>query len=795
MLIERYFGLLVCVVLCSCSNFQYSPKERGVDFPLQNCNEQKLTLAREQLTIDKSLEFSENWVCVTAPIVGPADTGPEKERQEVAALDAPAERELRKFVEAPFVRHASGRPEFGIALAGGGSKASAFGTGVLAGLADEGMLDQANYVSTVSGGSYAAYFYYAHRIIPGQRPGIGSIPSSREIYRDCVRIPDRNAAPEDLRYRIQAAGGCDTWRLLPRGWTSEDGMPINRYQAFLRCQQDMFRPGVCSTQTTVRDAGMSGLAVLGTLTLFPLSNIANTLFDWGYGVSPSQRTYRNGIGVAFGSTLTAPAGLRPAEQGYRVGIKCHPEVRAIASGCDSEGVFVSPVGHELSFQELRAGLLKGKSSGHPMPFWIINAAAPRYRSMFGWWTQDSADSTNSDMFEMTAVSHGSGRFGYVSAPMSLHRMDVLDAVAASAAFLDSNQLVVGQPWRGMIGVGLHLANLDWGADIGNYNVSDSRRNFHKSMPFPFYYADSLYSKLSSRSLSGEDRTRSAFIRLMDGGNAENLGVYSLVKRGVKTILVSDAAEDFHGEFGDVCALSKRLEHAPKGFAKHLYIPGLEHFEEHCKKVSAGDSSYYDLRAWSFDFPVLMGCLRKDARPKDADQCSELGADDTRVLIVKPALHLERFIRRQTAAPSSQDLADPKGLRYRSLSNCRIPYSTADSTRALLNCDTATFLVVNWKDDHQACQIFPQHSTVFMTVDSSHNLFGAYRELARQYVQDAGALIRALTAADSREAGIARYGEIARMQFAERAKTASKKCDGRQRPGWASIGSQVAHAYP
>lgn len=795
MVIERYLGLLVCVILCACSNFQYSPKERGVDFPLQSCDEQRLILARNQLTIDKSLEFSDSWVCVTAPIVGSADMGPEKERQEVAALDAPAERELRNFVEAPFVKSTPGRPEFGIALAGGGSKASAFGTGVLAGLADEGMLDQANYVSTVSGGSYAAYFYYAQRIIPGQRPGIGSNPSSREIYSDCFRIPDKNAAPDELRSRILAAGGCDTWTLLPRGWTPEKGMPLNRYQAFLRCQQDMLRPGVCSTQTTLRDAGMSGLTVLGTLTLFPLSNIANTLFDWGYGVSPSQRTYRNGIGVAFGSTLTDPAGLRSAEHGHRARVRCHPEEKAIANGCNSEGIFVSPVGHELSFQELRSGLLKAKGSGHPMPFWIINAAAPRYRSMFGWWTPDSADSTNSDMFEMTAVSHGSGRYGYVSAPMSLHRMDVLDAVAASAAFLDSNQLVVGQPWRGIAGVVLHLANLDWGADIGNYNVSDARRSFHKAMPFPFYYADSLYSKLSSGSLSGEDRTRSAFIRLMDGGNAENLGVYSLVKRGVKTILVSDAAEDFNGEFKDICALSKRLEHAPAGFAKHIYIPGLDRFDEHCKKLSRGDKSYYDLRAWSFEFPVLMGCLRKDARPVDAHQCSGLGEEDTRVLIVKPALHLERFIRRQTSAPSPEDLADLKGLHYRSLSDCRIPYSTTDSMRSLLNCDTSTFLVVNWKDEHHACQVFPQHSTVFMTMDSSYNLFGAYRELARQYVQDSGPLIRALTAQDSREAGIANYEEIAHRQFVQSAKAASKKCDGGKKPSWASIRSQVAQTYP
>lgn len=62
----------------------------------------------------------------------------------------------------------------------------------------------------------------------------------------------------------------------------------------------MFRPGVCSTNVTSKDFGISKLAILGTLTLFPVSNVANTLFDWGVSLSPSAHTCRDGSASAMG---------------------------------------------------------------------------------------------------------------------------------------------------------------------------------------------------------------------------------------------------------------------------------------------------------------------------------------------------------------------------------------------------------------------------------------------------------------------------------------------------------------
>jgi hypothetical protein len=70
--------------------------------------------------------------------------------------------------------------------------------------------------------------------------------------------------------------------------------------------------------------------------------------------------------------------------------------------------------------------------------------------------------------------------------------------------------------------------------------------------------------------------------------------------------------------------------------------------------------------------------------------------------------------------------------------------------SLLNCDSAIFLKLNHgveKGVSPGCPIFPQHSTVRMTPNSSGTLFVAYRELARQYLAQAGAIIAKLSAGD------------------------------------------------
>lgn len=59
-------------------------------------------------------------------------------------------------------------PELGLALAGGGIKAADFSIGVLQGLIEAGVMERVDAVSTVSGGGYAALWYFSRLLNPAE---------------------------------------------------------------------------------------------------------------------------------------------------------------------------------------------------------------------------------------------------------------------------------------------------------------------------------------------------------------------------------------------------------------------------------------------------------------------------------------------------------------------------------------------------------------------------------------------------------------------------------------------------
>jgi len=827
-------AIVGAATLAGCGGISPSTYEsRHIAFPLPSCTEQRLEAARKAYASQDAVQLDPGWVCVTRTRarmeeddrlamqgVKPADdaahleagsginvTGTEAADDAALRLEAQAysssdEIELRKEIEMPYL--ADDPRRLGVALSGGGTKAAAFGMGVLAGLADAGLLDSASYISSVSGGSYAAYFYYTHKILPLSRGIAGGVPSSIDMFRDCVRYPgnrqgegspsdDAGASPDVLR-RLDEFGGCTITQVTPSRDDIEAAKKV-RYQALVRCQQDVLNPGYCSLDRTSQDFGISGSAVLVNILTAVPSWFSTTIFDWGLVTSPSSTTYRDGIGMTYGSS---PTGLKPLMQVGEAGrvppvgswhppdelrryensdlvmpVVCDPvdggaDPHAYARDCRSQDATQSAAPVDMNFEEFRQGLVKARESGHPLPFWIINAVAPQNRSSLGWWTvAGKYNTTSSDVFEMTAVSHGSGRYGYVPTSMGFHGLTVLDAVGVSAAFLDPNQNAVGgKYWRGAIGVAQRFGNFDWGKDISNYNVSDGRRTLHTAMPFPFW--DGLYSRnITHRNQPEEDKERigSVFIRLIDGGNGENLGAYALLKRGVRNIVVSDAGHDDGGTFEDICEARRRLGYA----GRQLYVPGLRQLAAHCDALEKGETHTYGLHEWPFDFPVLLGCVRKKeaGRPEDGAACTGLDASDSRLFIVKPAVNVTAFRKNLENYRSGKN-----ELRAR-IRACTLP-GAAHTQPEALNCESAIFLLENWDPARGHCQVFPQHSTVTDTANSSHLIFAAYRELGRQYTEAAGGLIRRL--ADQEEAAVKEFDAIGMAQFAHGLVPDDSSCD-------------------
>ncbi|MEJ8846364.1 patatin-like phospholipase family protein [Variovorax rhizosphaerae] len=801
---------VLVLALCGCQVVSYQPSasSRGVDFPLKPCDEKLLADAREALLRGESLKYEEGWVCVTKPmgdaqisakaaatiraVPGELDAHDTREpaiqraKSEAIAFESPGEKQLRELVETTFLQPDLGtaRPKLGVSLAGGGSKAGAFGIGVLAGLADMELLDHADYISSVSGGSYAAYFYYTHRILPLEREGprIKNV-TTKELFWDCVQIPDVDRLGPGIPDEIYARGGCKDNALLP----TNTGFPSNYYQAFLRCQQDIFNPGKCSTTVRRGDyfKSIAPETLAGNIALTPASWLANILFDWGLNASQAARTYRRGIGMAYGTTLTRSSALEHAGSAADLQVPCSPDAPAATQGfaldCERGQFLVAPEG--MTYQELRNGLLRARGTSRPLPFWIINATAPLRRSAFGWWSPAVKDITNKDMFEMTAMSHGSGRFGYVPAPMSLHGMNVLDSVAASAAFLDSTQIALTNVLaKGTLGVTLRVTNFDWGSDISNYNVSDVQRGLHKLLPIPFYWADSGIARHLAPGAKVEDvhgkqeedeRKHGPYIRLIDGGNAENLGVFPLMKRHVKTIVIADSASDREGLFADLCAFRHRISAAPESFPRLFYVPGLKDFDHHCEDLlQSGIKRGYPIQEWSFKMPLLIGCLRTQLPRKPEEPCTDLDENvDSRVLIVKPAINVDNLIQRQV-----RNDAPNVPMPRRIITKCLLPGDIPPPEETpLLNCDSLQYLLARWDVEKGSCQSFPQHGTMTMTLDSSVFLFTAYRELGRQYLLQAQHLLHGLWRGD--KAGIDQFEQLGRDQGSE-----SQRLDDKFRPG-------------
>lgn len=100
----------------------------------------------------------------------------------------------------------------GLALSGGGYRASLFHLGVMAQLADEGLLKEVNAISTVSGGSIVGAFYYKMLCEELQKDR----PLTDQDYRVMMqRVIQAFVAivQEDLRNRVVITGGIS--RLIP----------------------------------------------------------------------------------------------------------------------------------------------------------------------------------------------------------------------------------------------------------------------------------------------------------------------------------------------------------------------------------------------------------------------------------------------------------------------------------------------------------------------------------------------------------------------------------------------------
>ncbi len=521
----------------------------------------------------------------------------------------------------------------GLALSGGGTRAAMFAHGVLQGLNDSGVLAKLDAISSVSGGSYTALWYYTKRMelqkvhIPYQA-----------MFEDCVplwwqKAPMPGESSYDTKYKIwkalQLAGqGNDGFqRMEPcqgrRHFKSGDPY---RWQVHLSRWPDTFRYSETIPTGDRQGAPWSetiklAFTSLGEVLVSALikTGVVPSAYQYGveraWALNPNPRTradqdfsYTNDTG---GKPQTSDWHLDPAKA------------------------------HWLDLRTLYANKGTGK-----LPLWILNTTnAPQ-----GMGTDQSR------IFEITPFGQGSELTGYMrNGKLAIEDMGT--AVRASAAAVDAQG--AGEKYAQTWSARNYLFPLaEWGVTVDN-KFQDSPKRF----------------------------------RLSDGGHSENLGVYSLLRRGVRDIIVVDAAEDVEGRMADLCKLRSMLstERVTLTFSEELPL-----LDEVCKVGGHRRDKAYNTSAWLN--PVVSG---KVTWPADS------GLPPARIWLIKLGWD-QNAVRQAFNAKSCETREHPV--------SCIVTAYYGHNAGSVVREDGLMY--------------FPQLTTSGAGFSASTYLFWAYRELGR-----------------------------------------------------------------
>lgn len=630
----------------------------------------------------------------------------------------------RRINAAPLVRDG-----LGLALAGGGTKAADFSLGVIQGLAEAGVMDQIDLLSSVSGGSYAALWYYS-RMMPfftateASNPPRPRSQQLLDFFQDC--LPQRYKIEDDKCPDLltQYDPNNETLRHDPY-----------RYQNYLRGYQDIFRGGTedhafhldSTREDKTQIAFDISLLSLRSIIAAGVNLLPNIVFDvdrplWDSGLTPSRTAYNDGIIRTFAAEPPSCT-LRPDA--------CGPNRANLWRGLGDE----TQVYHVLTFEALRHAYEHAQA-----PLWIINTTAGQDRIPFDF---NGSKPFQQISFELTPYGSGSGLFGY-----SFKRfpdISPIEAVMSSAAFLDSQIKSIAPPTRNILTTLMKVSTLDWGRSYPNPAISTSHAVMHRLLPFPFYFLDGR---------SGVDQVQ---IHMSDGGQSENLGAYALINRRAKDMILSDHSFDRGGIMEDLCHLKAGLANDWSGRHLYVFIPGLANLDAVCDTTRQTRLGY-DIFNW--EYPILLGCVTSNSMDTTcSDDTDKAVTYFSRLYLIKPALpgthsthHLSKMIAKTGITcrtnPEGQSCNDAVRKACVTIKVGR-PYQAPSGHdgsswpfEQLASCELVGFMMKNAfvdvaTNDTDQCPHFPQISTVAMTTNSSPWIYGASRELARYFARQLG----------------------------------------------------------
>lgn len=533
-------------------------------------------------------------------------------------------------------------PKVGLALSGGGTRAGMFAFGVIQGLSDTGLINSIDIISSVSGGGYAAYWLYARRLEAIDGEDYNKMFAT--CRPDWFTVNDPEVYKRLMAHWGTGDIGFAAQVPCPKPDTYEWSGREDKYrwQAHIGQHTDLFR------RKPQRFTGSNGagpyIAAVPVAISLGVDTILNPFISDGY----LGRKYEEGISRVWGLSPDKRTDQNSLGLTY--------------SNADKDfwgGPFVRKGQH--TWASLRELDLRSRNTSQPLPLWIVNTTVLQ---------QKKGSSTNHDaIFELTPFGFGSMASGYLTTDTSMDIISELPrAVRASAAAGDGQNSVRRAYWFSSA----LFPTFRWGVPIHN---------------------DPLASKVPG-------------YRLSDGGGSDNLALISLVRRGVRDIILVDAEHDPNGEFSGLCVNVAILNNA--GYELRFNsLPDLKQLCEQDVKLSElsrwgrnGLRRGYDVNAW-FN-PVVEGEIIPTAQKLSETSRDKL-LPHIRVWLIKLAWSQERH----QAAKSDAE---------------------CETVKHPVSC-MVTLHLTNQKNQHERLK-FPHISTVGAGFNSSTTLFWAWRELGR-----------------------------------------------------------------
>jgi hypothetical protein len=422
-------------------------------------------------------------------------------------------------------------PKLGLSLSGGGTRAASFSIGVMKALKEYNTLDKVDLISSVSGGSYANYWFFSQLFYQYQLNKLGKnkLPAEADIFKTWNDTGTNLDDPDNYRFQR----------------TLEESSEILGYAHKPSFTKDI-RVGMQYGVETL----FQGLSI-------PFHWIANGLFDWEVNMTPYYYFYKDGLDRTYGYV--------PLDYTLDHFANATPGFFGLAENIDAEPILL---------KEMKAFLEEKKR----LPYFVINTTA-RFGRVYERDGRGQDRLMENNVMEFTPWGchsellhfHPSSTAKYSCPLQDFHvefnrsmgtmELDLARIVAISGAAVDGQTQFVdiagreekayqlfGKTWLEMA---LETLNLNLGYTSQNQDTSIWLRRFHKLLPWPLYIAHDYLLSLG-------DNDTATSVHLSDGGHSENLGILPLIRRGTECIVGVDSEYDPESIFESAKRLNQTL---------------------------------------------------------------------------------------------------------------------------------------------------------------------------------------------------------------------------------------------